>query len=88
MFNNLKGAIAHNTAFWVCLVISIILMVASFICPPPGEIAHSVLIGIGELFAFAALGAVYKALDTGSKATLKKGDVELTVNDNKEEEEQ
>ena len=87
MFEKLKGAIAHNTAFWVCMVISIILMIASFICPPPGEIAHSVLIGVGELFAFAALGAVYKALDTGSKATLKKGDIELTVNDKEEDQE-
>lgn len=87
MFEKLKGAIAHNTAFWVCLVISIILMIASFICPPPGEIAHSVLIGVGELFAFAALGAVYKALDTGSRATLKKGDIELTVNDKEEDQE-
>ena len=86
MFDMLKEAIRHNSAFWVCLIVSICLLVASFICPPPGEIAHSVLIGVSELFAFSALGAVYKALDQGTKATIKKGDVELTVGDNKEEE--
>lgn len=86
MFKRLKDAVNHNYGFWVCLVVSICLLVASFICPPPGEISHSVLIGISELFAFGSLGAVYKALDSGTKASLKKGDVELTVNDNKEEE--
>ena len=52
--------------------------------PPLFVIDKSIFIGVGELFAFGALGAVYKALDTGTKATIKKGDVELTVGDENE----
>ena len=88
MWKILRNATKHNYGFWVCLITSICLLVASFIAPPPGEIAHSVLIAIAELVSFGALGAVYKALDSGSKATLKKGDVELTVNDDKEDDPQ
>lgn len=84
MFDNIKTAIQHNMAFWVCLITSIVLLVGGALTPPLFVIDKSIFIGVGELFAFGALGAVYKALDTGTKATIKKGDVELTVGDENE----
>lgn len=41
----------------------------------------SVLAAVGELFAFAALGTVIKAIDKGSSASVKKGDVEIKIDD-------
>ncbi len=85
MFKVLKDAIRYNYGFWVCLITSICLLIASFIAPPPGEIAHSVLIAIAELFSFGSLGAIYKAIDKNQSASIKKGDIELTIGDNKED---
>lgn len=84
MFDKFKTAIQHNMAFWVCLITSIVLLIGGALTPPLFVIDKSIFIGVGELFAFGALGAVYKALDTGTKATIKKGDVELTVGDENE----
>jgi hypothetical protein len=84
MFDKLKTAVQHNMAFWVCLITSIVLLIGGALTPPLFVIDKSVFIGVGELFAFGALGAVYKGLDQGVKTTLKKGDVELTVGDENE----
>ena len=87
MFQRLKDAIKYNYGFWFCLICSALLIFGGAITPPRFVIDKSIFIAVGELFAFGALGAVYKALDQGVKTTLKKGDVELTVGDedNKEE---
>lgn len=81
MFDRLKDAIRHNSAFWACLITSIILLIGGALTPPMFVIDKSIFIGVGELIGFGALGAIYKALDNGTKATFKKGDVELTVGD-------
>ena len=44
-------------------------------------IEGSVLAATGELFAFAALGAVIHAIDTGKSATIQHGSTSLTVKD-------
>lgn len=86
MFNILSESIKENYVFWVCLTISIILLIASFICPPTGVIDSSVLAGVGELFGFAALGAVVRAIEKGVDTKIKKGDTEVTFGDlNKDE---
>ena len=80
MFKRLKDAIKYNYGFWFCLICSALLMFGGAITPPRFVIDKSIFIAVGELFAFGAL-------DQGVKTTLKKGDVELTVGDedNKEE---
>lgn len=87
MIDRFKAAIQHNLAFWVCLIFSIVLLMGGALTPPKFVIDKSIFIGVGELFAFGALGAVYKGLDQGIRTTLKKGDVELTVGDNEDEKE-
>lgn len=39
---------------WCSFVIAVALMAWGFITPPPGEVHHSVLVGIGMLLLFAA----------------------------------
>lgn len=73
--------IAHNTWFFIFSVVAIGLLIASFIVPPTGVIDPSVLAATGEIFAFATLGTVIKAIDKGVDAKVQKGDTTLVVGD-------
>jgi len=44
-----------SLAGWICLIISVSLIIASFVLPPIGIIDNSVLAAVGELFAFGTL---------------------------------
>lgn len=77
----ISGHEASKWAFWVCLTISIGLIVAGFFVPPMGIIDGSVLTAVGELFAFAALGAGWDAVMSGYKAKIQHGNTTLTVED-------
>lgn len=70
----------RNTVFWVCLSISIILLVASFIVPPLGTISPSVLQGVAELFCYPTLYAVMQAIEKGVNAKLHHGDTDIEFN--------
>ena len=72
-----------NISVHVLSFISIALIVASWFVPPMGIIDGSVLAGTGEIFAFAALGTVIKAIDKGIDATITKGDTSITIGDRK-----
>lgn len=74
IYNNL-----HKTAFWICLVTSIVLIIMSFILPPAGYIEPTVLGATGEMFGFASLGQVAYAIEKGKNVTVSKGDVNVTV---------
>lgn len=73
---------SKNLWFKVLSGFAILLLIASFIVPPMGVIDSSVLIATSEIFAFAALGTVVKAIDEGKTAKIRKGDTELSVGDN------
>ena len=75
----IKSATLRNTPFWVCLCISIALIVAGFCVPPTGVIDGSVLKGVGELFGFAALYTVWLAIKKGTNAKVRHGKTSLTV---------
>ena len=75
--------IYHNvnkTSFYICLISSIGLIVASFIVPPLGIVHPSVLTSVGEIFAFATLGTVMHAILRGSDIKLTHGNTELHLN--------
>ena len=80
-----KAKHADKPIFYVCLVMSIVLMVASFLLPPQGVIDPSVLTATGILFGFAALGVAGQNLANGKDVKFKKGDMEVTVNDDEGE---
>lgn len=77
--NDFFGDRFHKRVFFICLITSITLLVASFIIPPCGLIEPSVLAATGELFAFATLATIVAAIERGKRATISKGDIHLTV---------
>lgn len=84
---NIKNHLIKDAWFWILSFISISLVIAGFCCPPPGEIHNSVLVAIGELFAWGVLGTIIKAIDTGASTELKKGDISLSVKGSQEKKE-
>lgn len=82
--------IYHNvnkTSFYISLIASIGLIVASFIVPPVGVIHPSVLTAVGEIFAFATLGTIMHAILKGSDIKLTHNNTQISLNnpDNKDE---
>ena len=75
----LKDAILGNWWFYILTAISVVLLIASWICPPTAVIDASVLGGIAELFAFAALGTVIKAIDNGRTASITHNDTTIEI---------
>lgn len=69
-----------HTAFWVCLVISIALIVTSFFIPPLAVIDSSVLAAVGELFAFGSLAAVIVAIKKGRDISISHGQTNVSIN--------
>ena len=69
-----------NLPFWVCLGISVALIVGSWFVPPLAVVDGSILASVGELFGFASLWAVYKAIDKGTPASISHGDTTVTIN--------
>lgn len=80
-FNTFFGNRFHKRVFFICLTVSIGLIVTSFVTPPMWIIDGSVLAGVGELFGFAALGEVVAAIERGKSAKITKGSTSLTIGD-------
>lgn len=80
-----KNYLENNFFFLFFSIASLLLIVAGFIVPPTGVIDGSVLIAVGELNATLAIGAVIKAVDRGSSASIKHNGTEVTINKNEQE---
>lgn len=81
-----KSYLVGNIPFHIFSIISIILIIASWLVPPLSVIDPSVLAAVGELFGFASLWTVIKAIDKGADATIQKGDMTFTINNPDDEE--
>ena len=70
-----------KASFWVCLSISIFLMVGSalFPWPPNFIIEHSIFQAVGWLFGFAALGQVPDIINLGRTARIQRGNTVVTI---------
>lgn len=84
-----KNYIQSNLFFWLFSIIGVILIITAFILPPLSVIDNSVLIAVGEINGFIALGAVIKAIDNGGSATFQHNNTTVTItnNDNEQEDE-
>ena len=80
-----KNYLSNNTFFWIFSIIGLLLIIIAFFIPPAAQIHQSVLIAVGEINGFAALGAVIKAIDKGSSATFHHNGTELTINSNEDD---
>ena len=83
-----KNYLENNTFFWVFSIIGLLLIIVAFFLPPAAQIHQSVLIAVGEINGFIALGAVIKAVDKGVDATFQKGDTSVTITNNENEEDE
>ena len=83
-----RNYLSNNLFFWLFSIIGVILIIVAFILPPLSVIDNSVLIAVGEINGFAALGAVIKAIDNGGSATFQKGDTSVTITNNEDEEDE
>ena len=82
-----RNYLENNTFFWLFSIIGLLLIIIAFFIPPTAYIEQSVLIAVGEINGFAALGAVIKAIDKGSSATFHHNGTEVTINSNEDKEE-
>lgn len=86
MAKTIKEFIKNGDKFWkisfiIAQSVSITLIIASFCIPPLAVIDSSVFAAVGEIFAFPALLSFYNIVMSGKQATLKKGELEVTVNE-------
>ena len=81
-----KNYLENNTFFWIFSIIGLLLIIVAFFLPPAAQIHQSVLIAVGEINGFIALGAVIKAIDKGSSATFHHNNTEVTITSNEDEE--
>lgn len=86
VFQKIKMCIVGNFWFHIFAIFSLSLITASFLCPPLAVVHSSILAAVGEVFAFAALWTLIKAMDEGHTATLTHNDTTITID--KEEEKQ
>ena len=82
-----KNYLESNTFFWLFSIIGLLLIIIAFFVPPAAYIEQSVLIAVGEINGFIALGAVIKAIDKGRSASIKHNGTELDITGNKDEQE-
>ena len=80
----LKETWESNIWMRILSISSIILIIASFFVPPLGIIDGSILAAVGELEVFGVLWIVMHAIEKGTAASFKKGDVEVDIKDNNE----
>ena len=77
----------YNTPFFILGAISLILLIISWIAPPPMQIHETVLQAVAEIIGLAALWTVVLAIEKGTGASFKKGDIELEIQESHEEKE-
>ena len=82
-----KNYLANNGFFWLFSTIGLLLIIIAFFIPPAAQIDQSVLIAVGEINGFAALGAVIKAIDNGGSATFHHNNTELTITSDEDDKE-
>ena len=81
-----RNYLKSNLFFWLFSGIGLLLIIIAFFIPPAAHIDSSILIAVGEINGFIALGAVIKAIDNGGSATFQHNNTSVTItNDEKEE---
>lgn len=63
--------------FYVTFILSVLLIVGGFFCPPIGVIDGSVLTAVGLLLLFAVIEKMPQAIREGYSIKFQKGDLEL-----------
>lgn len=67
---------------WICMLTAVFLLITSLFIPPKGLIDSSVIAGVGELFAFAALFKlpnIIQSISDGKSVTVAHNGTSVTV---------
>lgn len=80
----LKETWLTNIWMRILSISSILLIIASFFVPPLGVIDGSILAAVGELEGLGVLWIVLRAVEKGTGASFKKGDVEVDIKENED----
>ena len=80
----LKETWESNIWMRILTISSLLLIIASFFVPPLGILDGSVLAAVGELEALGVLWIVLRAVENGTGASFKKGDVEVDIKEKEE----
>ena len=83
-----KNYLSNNLFFWLFSGIGLLLIIIAFFLLPAAQIHQSVLIAVGEINGFIALGAVIKAIDKGVDATFQHNNTSVTITNNDEQEDE
>lgn len=83
-----RNYLKSNLFFWIFSGIGLLLIIIAFFIPPAAFIDQSVLIAVGEINGFIALGAVIKAIDNGSSASIKHNGTEVSITGDKDNEDE
>lgn len=83
---NFFGDRFHKNIFLITVMVSVGLIIASFLTPPMWIIDGSVLAATGELFGFAALAEVAAAIERGHSASISHGGTTVTIKKEDEDE--
>ena len=75
----LKVTWESNIWLRILTISSILLIISSFFVPPLGVLDGSVLAAVGELEGLGVLWIVLRAVEKGTGASFKKGDVEVDI---------
>ena len=81
----LKETWESNIWMRILTISSILLIIASFFVPPLGVLDGSVLAAVGELEGLGVLWIVLRAVEKGTAASFKKGDVEVDIKEKESE---
>ena len=69
--------------FYVTFILSVLLIIGGFFCPPIGVIDGSVLSAVGLLLMFATIDKIPEAIKAGRNLKISKGD--LTIESSSEQ---
>ena len=83
-----RNYLENNTFFWIFSSIGLLLIIIAFFIPPAAYIDSSILIAVGEINGFIALGAVIKSIDKGRSASIRHNNTELTINGDEDDEQE
>ena len=75
----LKETWESNIWLRILTISSILLIISSFFVPPLGVLDGSVLAAVGELEGLGVLWIILRAVEKGTAASFKKGDVEVDI---------
>ena len=65
--------------FYATFILSVLLIIAGFFCPPMGVIDGSVLTAVGLLLLFAVIEKVLQAIKEGRNIKILKGDFSAEI---------